>query len=98
MKSIQKGREIEEAGLAAVRNLLRCLPGAEIAAIDQIRQVGHDHQFDGLIRVNYGGVTRLLAVEVQPHGAPRFVVGSLVGYVDQLNLASKLVAIRVTCA
>ena len=56
MKSIQKGREIEEAGLAAVRNLLRCLPGAEIAPIDQIRQVGHDHQFDGLIRVNYGGV------------------------------------------
>ena len=30
--------------------------------------------------------------------APSINVGSLVGYVDQLNLASKLVAIRVTCA
>ena len=73
MKSLDKAIEVEVAGLAAVRNLLRCLPGAEIAPIDQIRQAGHHHQVDGLIRVEYGGVTRLLAVEVKSHGAPRFV-------------------------
>ena len=73
MKLHQKEKEVEVAGLAAVRDLLRCLPGAEIAPINQIRQVGHHHQVDGLIRVDYGGITRLLAVEVKSQGAPRFV-------------------------
>ena len=73
MKLHQKEKEVEVAGLAAVRDLLRCLPGVEIAPIDQIGQVGHHHQVDGLIRVDYSGVTRLLAVEVKSHGAPRFV-------------------------
>ena len=73
MKLHQKEKEVEVAGLAAVRDLLRCLPGAEIALIDQIGRVGHHHQVDGLLRVDYSGVTRLLAVEVKSHGAPRFV-------------------------
>ncbi len=60
-------------GLAAVRDLLRCLPGAEVASLAEIPQTGGRHQADGLVRVNYGDATHLLVIEVKAHGAPRFV-------------------------
>ena len=66
-------KELEVAALAAVQDLLRCLPGAEIAAVAQTLQAGRDRQVDGLLRVHYGGAVRLLVVEVKAHGAPRFV-------------------------
>ncbi len=66
-------KELEVAALAAVRDLLRCLPAAEVAPLAEIPRDSRDRQVDGLIRVHYGGATRLLVVELKAHGAPRFV-------------------------
>ena len=73
MKQSITGKELEVVALGAVRDLLRCLPGAEIAAVAQTAQAGRDRQVDGLLRVDYGGAVRLLVVEVKAHGAPQFV-------------------------
>lgn len=70
-RKIEKG--LEQAGLAAVRDLLRCLPGAEVTPLALIRQAESHSQADGLVQVNYGDATHLLVIEVKAHGAPRFV-------------------------
>ena len=57
----------------AVRDLLRCLPAAEVAPLAEMPQNGHATKVDGLIRVHYAGAKWLLAIDVNAHGAPRFV-------------------------
>ena len=73
MKRSKTEKELEQVGLAAVRNLLHCLPGAEVTPLAEIRQAGSHRQADGLVRVNYGDAAHLLVIEVKAHGAPRFV-------------------------
>ncbi len=72
MKPRELVKKIEEAGLVAVRDLLSNLPGAEAVRVNPARNVKRHHQIDALLRVNYGGVSRLLAIEVKAQGAPRF--------------------------
>ena len=73
MKHRKIEKELEEVGLAAVRDLLRCLPGAKVTPLAAIRQAGSHRQADGLVRVHYGDATHLLVIEFKMHGAPRFV-------------------------
>ena len=73
VKSAIREKALEAAALEAVRDLLGCLSGAEVAAVPQDSQAEGHRQADGLLRVDYGGTVRLLAVEVKSHGAPRFV-------------------------
>ena len=63
---------LEQAALAAVCDLLRCLPAAESAPIAGIPRDTRDREVDGLIRVRYGNATHVLAIEVEANGAPRF--------------------------
>ena len=72
MKQQISDKTPEAAGLEAVRDLLHRIPGAEVATVAQ-PQTTDDRQVDGLLRVDCGGTIRLLAVEVQAQGAPRFV-------------------------
>ncbi|MXY57146.1 MAG: hypothetical protein F4Y41_12240 [Gammaproteobacteria bacterium] len=60
-------------GSAAVRDLLRCLPGAKVTPLAGVSQAGGHRQADGLVRVKYGDTAHLLVIEVKAHGAPRFV-------------------------
>ena len=73
MKHIETEMELEEVGLAAVRNLLRCLPGAKVTPLAGVSQAGSHRQADGFVRVNFGNTIHLLVIEVKAHGAPRFV-------------------------
>ena len=71
MKSTVSRKALEATALAAVRDLLRRLPGAEVVTLAH-SHAASDHQVDGLLRLDYGGAVRLLVVEVKAHGAPRF--------------------------
>ncbi|MYF30299.1 MAG: hypothetical protein F4029_19165 [Gammaproteobacteria bacterium] len=73
MKHINTEKELEEVGSAAVRDLLRCLPGAKVTPLAGVSQAGGHRQADGLVRVKYGDTAHLLVIEVKAHGAPRFV-------------------------
>ena len=73
MKHGSAENELEEVGSAAVRNLLRCLPGAKVTPLAGFSLASNHRQVDGLVRVNYGDTTHLLVIEVKAHGAPRFV-------------------------
>ena len=73
MKGTITQKELEATAMSAVSDLLRCLPAAKVAPLAAIPRTSHDPQVDGLIQVCYGGVTRLLVIEVKAHGAPRFV-------------------------
>ena len=71
MKTPISEKSLEATALAAVRGLLRRLPGAEIITLANSRAAS-DRRIDGLLRLDYGGAVRLLVVEVKAHGAPRF--------------------------
>ncbi len=73
MKQANIEKELAATVMDAVRDLLGCLPAAEVAPLAAIPRTNHHPQVDGLIQVFYGGVTRLLAIEVKAHGAPRYV-------------------------
>lgn len=73
MKPKDLAKKIETAGLVAVRDLLCNLPGAEAIPVDPTRNVKGRYPVDGLLRVHYGGNTRLFVIEVRAQGAPRFV-------------------------
>ena len=66
-------KRLEQRVLAAVCDLLRCLPAAESAPITGIPRGTRDREVDGLIRVRYGDATHLLVIGVKADGAPRFV-------------------------
>ena len=88
MKYAETQKELEAMAIDAVHDLLRCLPAAEVAPLAEVPRTGQDPQVDGLIRVRYGGVTRLLVIEVKAHGAPRFVrsaVYELESYVARIR-------------
>ena len=60
MKNINPEKELEEVGGAAVRDLLRCLPGAKVTPLAPVSKAGNRRQADGLVRVSYGDTTHLL--------------------------------------
>lgn len=72
VKHLELQKDLEATAMDAVRDLLRCLPAAEVTAVE-LRQTDGGPQLDGLIRVHYGGAVRVLVIEVKAHGAPRFV-------------------------
>ena len=73
MKQAKTEKSLQEAASAAIQDLLGCLPDAQIVPSTEIAQLDHDHQVDALFRVDHGGDTRLLVVEVKAQGAPRFI-------------------------
>ena len=73
MNHIELQKELEATAMDAVRDLLRCLPAAEVTPLPETRRTGREFQVDGLIRMHYAGAVRLLAIKVKVHGAPRFV-------------------------
>ena len=66
-------KEPEAIAVGAVCDLLGCLSAAEFAPLAVPHRTAREPQVHGLIRVRHGGATRLLAIEVETHGAPRFV-------------------------
>ena len=66
-------KEIKRTGFAAIQDLLRCLPAAEVTPLAETHQRGNRRQADGLVRVSYGNVAHLLVIAVKAQGAPRFV-------------------------
>ena len=73
MKTYETEKELELVALAAVHDLLRCLPAANIASLAEIPRDTRDRQIDGLILVHYGDSTALLVIEVKSRAAPRHV-------------------------
>lgn len=73
VKHTELQKELEAAAIDAVRDLLRCLPAAEVTPLAERRRNERGPQVDGLIRVHYGGAVRLLVIEVKAPGAPRVV-------------------------
>lgn len=88
MKHIELQKELEATVFDAVRDLLRCLPAAEVTPLAEPPRPDRGPQVDGLVRVHYGGAVRLLVIEVKAHGAPRFVrsaVYQLQSYVARIR-------------
>lgn len=73
VKNVELQKELEATAIDSVRDLLRCLPAAEVTPLAEFRRTDRRLEVDGLIRVHYGGAVRLLVIEVKAHGAPRFV-------------------------
>ena len=73
MKQVEKQNGLIVDAVDIVRDLLRCLPAAEVTPLAELRHTGHGPQADGLIRVHYGGAASLLVIGVKARGAPRFV-------------------------
>ena len=91
MKAVISGKSLEDAALAAVHDLLRCLPGAHIVTLAHANAAS-DRQVGGLLRLDYAGASRLLVVEVKVHGAPRFArsaVYQLESYVARMGDGDK---------
>ena len=104
MKHIELQKELEATAMDAVRDLLRCLPAAEVTPLAEPRRTDRGPQVDALVRVHYGEAVRLLVVEVKAHGAPRFVrsaVYQLQSYVARIRQypahAAELVVPMLVC-
>ena len=80
--------ELKTTAMDDVRDLLRCLPAAEVTPLADLRRTIQDPQVDALIHVHYGRTVRLLAIAVKAHGAPRLVrsaVYELESYVARIG-------------
>ncbi len=88
MKPQESVKETKEAGLAAVRALLRRLPGAELTDVAEMRHAGSRLHADGVVRLRHGDTVHLLLIEVKAHGAPRLIrsaVHQLHGHVAEMR-------------
>ena len=87
MKEYVSEKELADVALAAVCDLLRCLPAVDIAPLTEVPWGRHYRRRDGLFRLQYGDAVRFLVIEVKREGAPRFarsVVYELESYVAHL--------------
>ena len=73
MKSPEEKKKLEPVALAAVCDLLDCLPAANVAPLAEMPRDMRDRQVDGLILVHYGDASTLLVVAVKAHAPPRYV-------------------------
>ena len=83
MKTVNWVNNMEIAGLDAVRGLLGRVRQLKAATVGGEHHPGSDCPFEGCIRLEHGGDTYLLVIEVKRDGAPRFVrsaVYQLKGY------------------
>ena len=93
MKTSEKAKSSEIAGVEAVRDLIGQLPSLAIESVEHALEIGPNLEIDGRALFSHGGISYALVIEVKSDGAPRYVrsgVFQLKGYVAHLVQSGRM--------